>query len=573
MAVKSIRRRPIGTNPNTVVDPDAWVRPSDWLVLPTPTTHQMVGLFAVYNDDTQYLALSATAAGNYTVDWGDGTVDNWTSAAVASHTYNYTTLSSAVSSRGYKMAIVTVYPQSGTMTALVLTAVKHPSLVSTNTNYSYNWLDVWINGASLTTLTIGSATQALAPKMLEQVRIDAWAVTTYANQFYNCTELQSVILANSSGTVTSTNSMFYGCYALKTAPLFNTANVIDMSQMFYTCYSLKSTPLFNIASVTNMTSMFFSCYALPSVPLFNTASVNNMTSMFQACFTLTKISLYNTASVTNMTSMFQSCYGLTSVPLFNTANVTNMTSMFQYCYALQTVPLFNTTSVTNMTSMFNSCYALTSVPLFNTANVTIMTSMFNGCSSLATIPLFNTASLIAMPTMFVNCYNLNSIGAMDFSKSSSVTGTTSMFTATYQLSSANFISPALSFTLANSKLSATALNTVFTNLATKPAVATISSATGTGATATYTTSSPHGFKVAQSVAVAGLTPAAFNTAGASISAVNTSTTFLITSTATGTSSGVGTATIGTPIITVTGNPGAATCTTTIATAKGWTVTV
>jgi hypothetical protein len=74
----------------------------------------------------------------------------------------------------------------------------------------------------------------------------------------------------------------------------------------------------------------------------------------------------------------------------------------------------------------------------------------------------------------------------------------------------------------------------------------IVSATGTGTTATYSTApNPHGFVVGQTVVVTGMAPAAYNTAGAAITAA-TATTFTITSTATGSSTGGGTATTGTP---------------------------
>ena len=50
--------------------PPVWVRPSDWLPLPAPGPETFIGLLAVTNDDSNYIALNF--AGNYTVDWGDG---------------------------------------------------------------------------------------------------------------------------------------------------------------------------------------------------------------------------------------------------------------------------------------------------------------------------------------------------------------------------------------------------------------------------------------------------------------------------------------------------------------------
>jgi surface protein len=62
--------------------------------------------------------------------------------------------------------------------------------------------------------------------------------------------------------------------------------------------------------------------------------------------------------------------------------------MFDSCNALETIPLFNTAAVTNMASMFQSCFSLKSVPALVTTAVTSagnFSSMFNLCTSLSRI--------------------------------------------------------------------------------------------------------------------------------------------------------------------------------------------
>ena len=88
-----------------------------------------------------------------------------------------------------------------------------------------------------------------------------------------------------------------------------------------------------------------------------------------------------------MSSMFNECISLASVPLFNTSVVTNMINMFQNCGSLQTIPLFNTASVTSMFGMTQSCSGLTSFPALVTTAVTSgsFMNMFFGCSSLTRI--------------------------------------------------------------------------------------------------------------------------------------------------------------------------------------------
>jgi surface protein len=291
------------------------------------------------------------------------------------------------------------------------------------------------------------------------------AVTNMSFMFNNCYALQSVPLFNTAA-VTNMSFMFNNCYALQSVPLFNTAAVTNMSSMFNTCTSLQSVPLFNTAAVTNMSGMFQTCSALQSVPLFNTAAVTNMSSMFQNCRSLQYIHLFNTAAVTSMSSMFQSCSSLQSVPLFNTAAVTNMSAMFSACFVLQSVPLFNTAAVTNMSSMFSSCTSLQSVPLFNTAAVTTSANMFNGCTSLQSVPLFNTAAVTNMNTMFNNCTSLQSVPAINTTAVTASANFNSMFQNCSSLSRIQAKDFRFTFSVASCKLSATALNEIYTNLPT-----------------------------------------------------------------------------------------------------------
>ena len=445
----------------------------------------------------------------------------------------------------YKIATVTITPQAGQNLTLVNLFVKHNQSGLVN-QYATGWLDLAIATPSCTSLTIsGSSTTVVRHSLLERVRINELGnVTNFVGLFYGCFNLQSVSITASTSAVNSTNNMFYGCYSLTTAPLFNTAAVTTMTNMFQQCYSLttvpvlntalvnnmtsmfsnctslKTVPLLNTASVTNMSSMFTNCFALESVPLFNTALVNNMNSMFYACSSLAAVPLLNTASVTNMGNMFYACYSLTSVPLFNTAAATSMANMFQNCYSLTTVPLFNTASVNTMNTMFSNCYALLTVPLFNTSLVTNMASMFSGCYSLVSVPLFNTASVLAMANMFQNCASLTSIPSFN---TASCTQIASMFSGCSSLQSV----PRLNVSAVPNS---TGLSTVFGNCS------------------SLTRILAKDFKYTFSVASCRLSAAALDEIYTNLPTVTGQT------------------------ITVTGNYGTAADNPAIATAKGWTVT-
>jgi surface protein len=459
----------------------AWTRNPSWAALPTvsDTDQRFAGLFAVYPEVGNFVALSA--AGNYTVDWGDGVTENVNTGVTAYHQYDYTdadlantnapvTLTDAGdlvqrTAHGYSNGDVVrlwnivsttgvsegqqYYVINATANAFQISETLYGTPVTLTTNGTATLLrhkQAIISvtpqaGQNLTALNINlkhnqTGLQLYDAKWLDIVVGSPNFTTTglvlgASTLNVNKTELEQVTIVN-PGANNTCAYMFYACYSLASVPLFNTAAVTNMANMFQNCYSLVSVPLFNTAAVTNMTSMFNGCYSLASVPLFNTAAVTNMASMFSGCTSLASVPLFNTAAVTNMASMFQNCYSLVSVPLFNTAAVTSMASMFQSCYSLASVPLFNTAAVTNMASMFQSCYSLASVPLLNTAAVTNMTSMFNGCYSLASVPLFNTAAVTNMASMFSGCTSLASVPLLN---TAAVTNMTSMFNACYSLAS------------------------------------------------------------------------------------------------------------------------------------------
>ena len=353
--------------------PTQWERPADWLPLPTVTgiDQKFVGLHAIH-PDANFVALSA--AGDYTVDWGDGVVENFSANAIAQHEYNYDTYdtgNATLSSRGYKQAVVTVTPQAGqNLTTLNL----HQCHSALTVRYSSGFLDIALAGQFLTDLRIGVQTPGSV------------------SQIIRFADLERVNIVRSS--VVDFSYLFSGCYSLQAVVSISTDVVSDvnMGNMFYNCSSITSVPLFNTSAVTNMGNMFYNCQSLTSVPLFNTTAVTNMSSMFVYCSSITSVPLFNTTAVTNMSSMFIYCHSLTSVPLFNTSAVTNMGNMFYNCQSLTSVPLFNTTAVTNMSNMFYNCQSLAKVSMtgmnvsFSVANCKLSAARLNEIySNLATV--------------------------------------------------------------------------------------------------------------------------------------------------------------------------------------------
>ena len=511
----------------------AWVRNPAWPALTAPTTaeQKVVGLYAVWPGDGvgnggNFFAVNF--AGNYTVDFGDGTSVNTATGVQTDYEYNFADVdlydatvtftdtgdlvgrtahgysndarvqfyrivsttglvegqfyfvinatantfqvaaiaggaAIALTTNGsaallpYKIATVTITPQAAQNLTTVNFNVKNST--AGLQRYASGWLELAIAGSNITSLVIGAGTTAVSYTYLENINIvQLGAITTFSSLFASV-GMRNITI-NLPAAVTNMTSMFSGCTSLTTVSLSNTAAVTNMTSMFSGCTSLTTVPFFNTAAVGNMTSMFNGCTSLTTVPLFNTAAVTNMTSMFNGCRALTTVPLFNTAAVGNMTSMFSGCTSLIAVPLFNTTAVGNMTSMFSGCASLITVPLFNTAAVTNMQTMFSGCAALTTVPLFNTAAVTGMSQMFLNCTSLTTVPLFNTAAVTQMAQMFNGCTSLTTVPALVTSSASFA----SMFLNCFSLARIQAKDFNFTFAVALCKLSAAALDEIYTNL-------------------------------------------------------------------------------------------------------------
>lgn len=570
------RGKPISTETNVV----GWQAPSDWLTFTVPgsSEQKLIGTVAVFDQDSNYLAVSATTtdASQFTVDWGDGTSANFASGTTAEKNYTWASISAGtLTSKGYRQAIVTITPTTAGRTFATVSPSRKHSAIAASSPATSPWLNIAISAPNATTIDFGSGGQPCA--LAEQVQIVSSNITSASSLFTKFYALQNVIF-NTSGTLTSTQSMFQDCRMLRIPPFFNTASVTQMGNMFNGCFNLQSVPLYNTILVQSMSGMFTNCSSLTTVPLFNTAACTNMSSMFNNCVSLESVPLFNTASVTTMSSMFASCDSLKSVPLFNTAAVTNMSSMFFLALSIKTVPLFNTAAVTNMTSMFFGADSLVSIPLFNTALVTTIDQMFRFNEAFVSVPLLNTASCTNVSNMFANNYSLREIPELNLSAVSSVAnnalalGSTGAGSAAGSLGRAKLTGNKWTQSFQFCLMGATQLDEMYTALATlNPAITTVSG-NGTTVTVTVGTGSISPFVVGRSVTITAVDPVAYNISG-TVASVNAGAgTFTITNAATGTYVSGGVASITTDrTITVTGNPGVASDTPSIATNKGWTV--
>lgn len=390
---------------------DIWERPTDWLVMPDigSNDQKCAMLIAILDCDSNYAAF--TSSGNYTVDWGDGVVENIATGVKAEHNYIWSNVNSnTLTSDGFRQAMVIVTPQSGQTLSTINFQQRHTDLTVTNNNT--RWLDIKIgitgaltlsnyttnitNFPDLRILTIENHQTTLSSSWL---RGNAFNVTQV---FINKPNLNIF----SSGPFQYSTSLEY-VYLHPTT----TANS-DCSNLFNSCRNLRKAPFFNTSSTTNMTNMFAYCDKLTEVPLYNTSNVTVMESMFSNCFSLETIPLFDMTKVTNCQYMFSVCYALKSIPYFNIGGTNcNSSYMFANCKRLTKVNL-NVKTIATPTSMFESCTSLTEVGALEFDTCGSFTSTFSSCSNLRTIPnIFTRSGGISnqFSSVFANCNTLMEI--------------------------------------------------------------------------------------------------------------------------------------------------------------------
>ena len=442
-----------------------WSRPSEWLTLPAAPTQGVSALYGVENSDGNYVAVQCTtSAGNYTVNWGDGTTDIVTGTNPA---VTFQDTGDTVTLNGHALPAGTpiVFSAIVTTTGIIINTIYYVINPATNTfqlaatvggavlplttngsgtvlsvaYHLYNYSGITDTSTSSTTLTVDGMKQCIVtivpvsgnitvinfnvkhsrPGLVNGLGVNWLDVNVQGASLASATVCP---IAFGGGTQVVNHNY------LERINIGTTGVFTIMSFMFAGCKALRSiTGIPSVSSVTTTAFMFYQCFLIQTIPAWSgsVANVNNMASMFQNCYSLQTIPAFpgSVANVTTFNQMFYLCFSLQTIPAFpgSVANVTTMASMFNGCNSLQTIPAFpgSVANVTTMASMFNNCTSLQTIPAFpgSVANITTMASMFNGCTSLQTIPAFpgSVANITTMASMFQGCTSLQTIPTMDLS--------------------------------------------------------------------------------------------------------------------------------------------------------------
>lgn len=243
------------------------------------------------------------------------------------------------------------------------------------------------------------------------------ACTNYTSAFSNCMSLTSFNLKSFTSTAQTINftTAFFGCSSLVNINLPSTAvagTVLNLVQAFTACGSLLAIT-FPEVDISSLSVAFNLCSNLQSVSLPTSCpSLTTMATAFSGCQSLPQITLPTgvTSGTIALNATFQNCYSLSSVTIPNSYNINTLATTFGGCLTLVTCNLPNNSqnSITNLSSTFTNCNSLLNLtlPTSMTGN-TSLTNMFNNCTSLEYVALPATMnSCTAMSSTFSGCANL-----------------------------------------------------------------------------------------------------------------------------------------------------------------------
>ena len=109
--------------------------------------------------------------------------------------------------------------------------------------------------------------------------------------------------------------LFFGdCYSLRTAPFIDTSSATSFQQAFGQCYALESIPLYDTSNCTNLGYLFRSCFSLKEIPLFDTSSCTNFAHMCSSCCRINSFPAIDCSLGTTFAYAWHGCSSLVEFP-------------------------------------------------------------------------------------------------------------------------------------------------------------------------------------------------------------------------------------------------------------------
>lgn len=442
-----------------------WARPADWLQIPGYTFGEQVayGLLAVTNDEVQSNSVGLTIRGNYTVDWGDGTIESFADNTTVRRSYDFNSISSSTeTTEGFRQVLIKVTPQSGANLTNINFGVAG---ITTAGDMPTKWLELNWNIPNATVFTVRNNPYV---KKIFINRCGNPSVSLTTMGYQGLLNLESFYIPPTV-VMSGLASTILGSLKLKQLPILNTSSITSFSSVFLSS-RIETLPNWNYSSATNIDQFARFSY-LKYIPfVFSCPNVTSSSTpnFFSAGF-LEYVKGINLPNLTNCTAMFLNCSSLTTIEGLTLSKATNITNLFSGCGKLETIGSFDGgTGIQNATTAFNGCASLKTAPRLNLSNCTNATQMFANCTLLENVPGYTFGNNAILTNMFGGCSSLRKLPSMDFSNISILdtgVGTAQRFTANCTaLESFPVKNLRVSWNLTNSRFGFTALSEIFSGL-------------------------------------------------------------------------------------------------------------
>lgn len=430
---------------DTIAIPDEWVRNPCWLTMPAVanTEQKFVSLMAV-DEYASNVAISVTMANfttfQYTVDWGDGIVENFNSGVTAQHQYRFDNAALANTdgpvtfqgsadtvtrtNHGYTNGMEIKFAKINTTTGILANKIYYV------VNATANTFQVSESSGGSAVDLVGDGTGSILPykqaimtvtctKDISAINLNLRPTTYAATNVYESSYLDLILSLPLAATITfGTTANNTRHSRLERASILNAGFCTALSYLFVNCYSLRKVDVLNIPKTcTDLSGIFQSCQTLRKngLPELNTKNVVTFSSMFNTCYSMEEAPFFDTRNGTTFSSTFANCQALRRVPQYNLNNAVTINNMFQNCFSLIEIPpLATSEALNNINSLFNACVSLKKAPYINTKRVYTMDSTFASCNSLKEVPLYDTSSTLSISNMFSGCFTLRKVPRYDF---------------------------------------------------------------------------------------------------------------------------------------------------------------
>ena len=304
---------------------------------------------------------------DFTIDWGDGTIETLTTQNPDNLVHEYSTAGT------YKVAI----------------------------NGTFKGINMGTTGT----------TNAKKLISLDQWGDLVWGISMN-NAFGNCENMiySAQDIPNLS-VVETTNNMFKNCKNFNgDIGNWNVSNITDMKYMFSGASSFnQDLNGWDTAQVTEMTGMFYNATSFNgNISNWTVTNVVDMGLMFYGASSFNQdISNWVVDNVTDMNDMFREAAAFNqNISGWVVTNVTDVSGMFRDATSFnQDISNWVVDNVTDMNDMFRNATSFNQdIGLWNVGNVTKMASMFNGASSFnQDLPFWDISSGVSMLLMLNNC--------------------------------------------------------------------------------------------------------------------------------------------------------------------------